>query len=147
MQGAEQQVVTLDSILAQLRTLGLELHEDAVAAHLLDSGFDDTVPLKELVKHLRDAGVPAAKAVGVRSALVSSGCLLPVRMHLECSCLRGLVQLLFVLFVKVIMVPSVMLPPPLPIIVATPAEVRTSVCFVLLFLTKLNNHVAWTAGE
>jgi hypothetical protein len=93
-QGAAEGVVLLDDILSQLRRLGLEDHEEPVAVHLVDSGYEVEVPLKDLLKHLRDAGVPTAKAVAVRSALsigVSSpparaehvsdllDCLVPVR--------------------------------------------------------------------
>ncbi len=71
LQGAVEGVALLDDIISQLRLLGLGAHEDPVAAHLLDSGFEVEVPLKDLVQNLRDAGVPAAKAVAVRSALAT----------------------------------------------------------------------------
>ena len=58
-------MLSLDSVLHQLGLLGLSAHEDAVAAHLLDSGYEDTVPLKDLVKDLR-------KAVSVRSTLIAA---------------------------------------------------------------------------
>jgi hypothetical protein len=61
--------VTLEAVLDTLATLDLNAHADPVAAHLCDNGFEDRVPVSSLVKLLRDAGVPPARAVAVKNTV------------------------------------------------------------------------------
>lgn len=68
--------VSLDDILAQLRALGLSALEDRVASRFLDWRYE-FVPLKDIALHLRNAGVPAARAVDVRAALLKQHRLKP----------------------------------------------------------------------
>ena len=62
-------VVPVADVMAQLTAMGLVDHEDKVAETLLDAGCEDTVPLNQIVKYLRDAGVPAARALALKTAL------------------------------------------------------------------------------
>jgi hypothetical protein len=57
----------------QLTAMGLADHENKVAEVLLDAGYEDTVPLNEIVRHLRDAGVPAGRALALKTALTTGG--------------------------------------------------------------------------
>jgi hypothetical protein len=64
--------VSLVAVLDSLATLNLNAHADPVAAHLCDNGFEDRVPISGLVKLLRDAGVPPARAVAVKNAVTTN---------------------------------------------------------------------------
>ncbi len=65
---AAEATVSLVAVLDSLASLNLNAYADPVAAHLCDSGFEDCVLISSLVKLLRDAGVPPARAVAVKNA-------------------------------------------------------------------------------
>ena len=64
MQGA---VISLTALIEQLGVMGLSEYEELVANYCIDEGLE-IVPLKELTKHLRDAGMPAVRALAVKNA-------------------------------------------------------------------------------
>ena len=68
MQGA---VISLTALIEQLGVMGLSEYEERVANYCIDEGLE-IVPLKELTKHLRDAGMPAVRALAVKNALAPS---------------------------------------------------------------------------
>ncbi len=69
--GQAASAVSVVAIIEQLAAMGLTEHETKVAETLLDAGCEDTVPLSDIVKHLRDAGVPAGRALALKAALAT----------------------------------------------------------------------------
>jgi hypothetical protein len=63
--------VSVVAIIEQLAVMGLTDHETKVADTLVDAGCEDTVLLRDVVKHLRDAGVPTGRALALKAALVT----------------------------------------------------------------------------
>ena len=66
-------VVSVVAIIEQLAAMGLADHETKVADTLFDAGCEDTVPLSDVVKHLRDAGVPTGRAMALKAVLATAG--------------------------------------------------------------------------
>ena len=71
--GQAARAVSVVAIMKQLAAMGLADHETKVADKLFDAGCEDTVPLSDVVKHLRDAGVPTGRALALKAALASGG--------------------------------------------------------------------------
>ncbi len=61
--------VPLLAVLAALGDLNLDAHADSFATYIRDKIIEDQVPMHSLVKLLRDAGVPPARAVAVKHAV------------------------------------------------------------------------------
>ncbi len=74
--------MSVETVIDTLTALDLGAHADPVAAHLCDSGFEDFVPLSNLIKLLRDAGVPPARAITVKNTVAQS---LPVASPVRCA--------------------------------------------------------------
>ncbi len=68
VKGAE---VLVASVLQQLTALGLAEYDNRVAEVLLDHGYEDIVPLRDLVQYLRDAGIPAARALAIKNVVAT----------------------------------------------------------------------------
>ncbi len=69
---AASSMVSVQTVIDTLAALDLGALADPVAAHFCDSGFEDFVSLSNLIKLLRDAGVPPARAIAVKRAVAQS---------------------------------------------------------------------------
>ncbi len=58
----------MTAVVEALNQLGFQEHGDRVAGHLLDLGYELSVPLSGLVALLREAGMPPTRALAVKSA-------------------------------------------------------------------------------
>ncbi len=74
-------MVTLDVLLASLRSMGLSDRCDALGDIFLDRDLGNAVPLKDSAKLLRDAGIPSTIAITIRDSLVA-GTPMQVQLYL-----------------------------------------------------------------
>jgi hypothetical protein len=73
------QAASAVSVVAIIEQMGLADHETKVANTLVDAGCEDTVPLSDTLKHLRDdAGVSTGHAIALEDALATEGLSLQV---------------------------------------------------------------------
>ena len=104
-------VVSVVAIIEQLAVMGLSDHETKVADTFFDAGCEDTVPLSDIVKHLRDAGVPTGRAMALKAALATGGlprqvlacmraCFMFLMLQSSAVVLRPLTRLLLPVFQK-----------------------------------------------
>ena len=63
--------VSVAIVLEQLVVIGLSEYDNRVADAFIEAGFEDAVPLKDLVQLLRSAGVPSARALALKAAITS----------------------------------------------------------------------------
>ena len=73
-------VVTLDVLLASLRSMGLSDRCDALGDIFLDQDLGNTVQLKDSARLMRDAGVPSTTAIMIRDTLLSAPAGMPAQV-------------------------------------------------------------------
>ncbi len=82
--GPASLIVSVTTLFEQLVLHGLAEHENALADHLIAVGLEDYVPIKDVVKYLKQAGVPSAGALRLKAGLVAA--MPPVRSPRVSQC-------------------------------------------------------------